>query len=268
VAAQTAAWTVHTDVFEGPLDLLLYLVRRDGVDLARLRVSAICDAYLDYLDRMRSLRLNVAADYLVMAATLVHLKSLSLLPRAPTSVTEDGEEEDPAEALAQRLLEYQRYKEAAEALHDRPMVGRDVFVREGEGIDTADRPVTAGIDAFGLLELYYGLLQQAAAPEPTHHLAAKGPDLAQCCEHVIAALQLGGGRGDLAAILRGFADRGSRVIAFVAVLEMARLGWIDVQQDAHLGPVQVAQIEGAAVDLNILTGRMAAGEEVEEAHVP
>ena len=126
--AAPAPWTVHTEVFEGPLDLLLYLVRRDGVDLERLQVHRICDAYLDYLERMRSLRLNVAADYLVMAATLVHLKSLSLLPRSPTPVTEDGEEEDPAEALAQRLLEYQRFKEASEALEQRAMVGRDAFV--------------------------------------------------------------------------------------------------------------------------------------------
>ena len=110
-----AAWTIVTDVFEGPLDLLLYLVKRDGVDLRALKLAAIADAYLTYLDQMRAVDLAIASEYLVMAAQLVHLKSLELLPRLPA-----GLEEDPAEQLAQRIQEYAKYRAAADLLEQRP----------------------------------------------------------------------------------------------------------------------------------------------------
>ncbi len=84
-----AAWTIHTDVFDGPLDLLLYLVKREGIDLRALPVARIADSYLAYLERMRELNLSVAGDYLVMAASLVHLKSLELMPRLPTALEEE-----------------------------------------------------------------------------------------------------------------------------------------------------------------------------------
>src|SRR5690349_10294681 len=124
------AFTVHTDVFDGPLDLLLHLVKRDGISLARLEVSRIADAYLAYLDQMRELDLAIAADWLVMAATLVHLKALELLPRPPAILEED--ETDPRDALLAQLADYERVKIDARALDARTMVGRDVLVRIGE----------------------------------------------------------------------------------------------------------------------------------------
>ncbi|MEQ1501452.1 MAG: segregation/condensation protein A [Myxococcota bacterium] len=142
-AAGRTAFTVHTDVFDGPLDLLLHLVKRDGISLARLEVARIADAYLAYLDRMRELDLAVAADWLVMAATLVHLKALELLPRPPTLLA-TKEEADPRDALLQQLREYERIKLAASALDARPMVGRDVFVRVGEQVPSTDRPWRSG----------------------------------------------------------------------------------------------------------------------------
>jgi segregation and condensation protein A len=255
-------WTIHTEVFEGPLDLLLHLVRRDGIDLRRVSIARICDAYLEYLDRLRGLRLNLAADYLVMAATLCHLKSLSLLPRPPSPTTDDGApDEDPAEALARQLERYQIYREAAEGLDDRPVVGRDVFTRQPEEVDAADRPFVAGVDAFGLLDLYWELLSVQAAGPPTHTLPDDGPDLRRCCELVIAAIDAGGGRGELGAILRAFERAGERVIAFVAGLEMVRLQWLGIEQDGHLAPVRVWFKDRAGIDLALLTGVIAGEDE-------
>lgn len=254
-------WTIHTAIFDGPLDLLLYLVRRDGVDLRRVSIAAICDAYLDYLDRLRGLRLNLAADYLVMAATLCHLKSLSLLPRLPSPATDDGEpDEDPAEALARQLERYQAYREAAESLDERDRVGRDHFVREPEDIDAADRPVTTDIDAFGLLDLYWGLLARQAAGPPTHTLPDDGPDLQRCCERVIEHLDLNDGRGELGAILRSLTRPAERVVAFIASLEMVRMQWLGLEQRAHLAPVELWFKDRQAVDLSLLTG-VIVGEE-------
>jgi segregation and condensation protein A len=256
-AVAEAGWIIHTDVFEGPLDLLLYLVRRDGVDVTKVRIADICDAYLGYLDRLRDLRLNVAADYLVMAATLVHLKSLAMLPRAPSPTSDDGEEdEDPTEALARQLEEYQRIKEAAEALDARDMLGRDSFARPVVEVDSADRPVVAGIDAFALLDMYWDMLARQAVGPTVHTLPDDGPDLERCCRFVLDCLDVGDGRGELGTILRQLPRAGERVVSFVAALEMVRMHWIGVSQQRHLGPVQVWYENRDAVDLRLLTGRI------------
>lgn len=250
---EVRAWTVHTDVFDGPLDLLLYLVERDGIDLRRLAVRRVADSYLAYLDRMRELNLSLAGDYLLMAATLVHLKSLELLPRPPTLLEE---QEDPREELARRLREYQRYREAADHLEGQPLVGRDTFVREPLEVPEDDRPLVAGVDAFGLLDVYWELLKRAATPEPVvDFVLESGPDFPTCCRRVLQALGGRGGRGELGGLLRALTSRPERVVTFVAVLEMTRLGWLTVEQKVHLGPVDVLQVvESDEIDLGILTG--------------
>lgn len=246
-----SAWTIHTDVFDGPLDLLLYLVKREGIDLRALAVARIADSYLAYLERMRELNLSIAGDYLVMAASLVHLKSLELMPRLPTALEE---EEDPREALARRLEDYQRYKEASEALELRPLVGRDVFVRPP--IDPADQPegpVEAGIDAFGLLDLYFEILHREPPRPPTFRLEIEAIDFGATCRRVVEALLAGG--LELGSWLRGLPTRPERVIAFIAVLEMIRQGWLEVEQGRHLGPVALTpRVDLATVDMTRVTG--------------
>lgn len=248
------AFTVHTEVFDGPLDLLLYLVKRDGIALARLEVARIADAYLAYLDRMRDLDLSIAADWLVMAATLVHLKALGLFPRPP-AILED-EEEDPRDALLEQLRRYEEVKARAQALDGRRVLGRDTMGRpRAPGPSDEGRPWVSPLDAFGLLEVLHELLARAAEPEPIVRLGAGGPDVGSCCRRVLVALGGRGGRGELRAMIRSLASRAERVITFVGVLEMARLGWLDVRQDVHLGPVAVEQlVEDADVDLTLVTG--------------
>lgn len=252
--ALDATWTVHTEVFDGPLDLLLYLVERDGIDLKKLEVRRIADSYLAYLDRMRELNLSIAGDYLLMAATLVHLKSLELLPRPPVLVTE--EPEDPREELARRLREYQRHRAAADALESRPWVGRDTHVRPPLEIDSAERPLVAGVDAFGLLDVYFEVLKRAASPEPRVAFELEsGPDFSNCCRKVLGMLGGLGGRAELGTVLRTFQQKAERVVTFVGVLEMCRLGWLGLTQLAHLGPVDVEQlVDDESIDLGILSG--------------
>lgn len=251
-APTEAAWTVHTDVFDGPLDLLLYLVRRDGIDLRRLDVRQVTDSYLEYLDRMRVLNLSLAGDYLVMAATLVHLKSLELLPRLPTIVEE---EEDPREALARQIRDYAKVRARADALDTQPRVGRDVFVRDAADVDDEDR-VVAGLDAFALLDIYWELLQRAEEPEPVVELLhPSGVDFRSCCATILSVLGGKGGRGELTGLLKNLRTRPERVVTFVAALEMARQQWVAVSQERHLGPVELEQLkETDAIDLDMLAG--------------
>jgi len=260
--AAASRWTVHTEVFDGPLDLLLYLAKRDGIDLKRLVVSVIADSYMAYLDRMRDLNLSVAGDYLVMAATLVHLKSLELLPRMPTLVEEDGE--DPRAVLERQLAEYARYREASESLETRPWIGRDVFVREPVARKKGEE-IVAGVDPFGLLDIYYDLLNVAEEPEPVIELVGTGPDFRGCCEMVLDALVSGGGKAELGRLLRSLGLRSTRVITFLAVLESARLGWIDIEQAEHLGPVELRlRAPRSEIDLDAITGWVESPGEVDE----
>ncbi len=254
---QSASWTVHTEVFEGPLDLLLYLVRREGIDLRVFPVAAITDAYLDYLGRMRELHLGVAAEYLVMAATLIWLKSLELLPRAPSALIEDEEGgEDPREALARRLREMQALGEVAEALDARVQVGREVFVRAPGEVASNDRPLYSPVDAFGLLDIYYEILHREPVVEPTIEVGHSGPDVSACVRRVIDWLDARGGTGELGPLLADLPRQVERVVTFVGVLEMARLQWVDLTQGAHLGPVTLTLREGAGLDLTLVTGEL------------
>src|SRR5947207_4326147 len=150
-----SSYQVALDVFEGPLDLLLHLVKQHELSILDIPISFVTEKYLDYLDAMAALDIDVAGEYLLMAATLCHIKSRELLPtpELDDEVGEDGEGEDvdidPRADLIRRLLEYQKYKEAAEQLGHRPVVGRNVW---GRGAPTEDA-VSEGVDAGAIAPL-------------------------------------------------------------------------------------------------------------------
>jgi segregation and condensation protein A len=250
--APRLTWTVHTEVFDGPLDLLLYLVKRDGIDLREVSIARVADSYLDFLDRMRELHISVASDYLVMAATLCHLKSLELLPRPPSILEE--EEVDPREELARRLEAYEQFKEAAESLEALPRLDRDVFVREPLDVGEVDRPLIPGVDAFGLLDVYYKVLTRPEPAAPTHTIHKPEVDFTGCCRRVLEVLGGPGGEATLRDILTSWEGAGERVITFIAVLEMVRLQWIGLEQSGHLAPVNLVSRVPVDQDLEAVTG--------------
>jgi segregation and condensation protein A len=132
--SENASYNVELEVFEGPLDLLLHLVRKHELDIMDIPIAFVTDKYLDYLDMMERLNLDIAGEYLLMAATLAHIKSRELLPQqdVPADESDDVSDEegvDPRQELIRRLLEYQKYKEAALALGEQPVVGRNVWTR-------------------------------------------------------------------------------------------------------------------------------------------
>ena len=138
-------------VFEGPLDLLLHLVKRNELDPQEVTASIITEQYLQYLELMESLNLDVAGEYLVMAATLLLIKSFSLLPNPEMAAEDEGEE--LKRDLIARLMEYQRYREAAAKLAERPMLGRDVFTNPGEKTDQPSSPDQPyNVSLFDLIE--------------------------------------------------------------------------------------------------------------------
>lgn len=160
-----AGYTVELDVFEGPLDLLLHLVRKHELDIIDIPIAFITEKYLEYLDVMQSLNLDIAGEYLLMAATLAHIKSRELLPPDPSQAesedAEDEEEMDPRADLIRRLLEYQKYKEAAGKLGERPVMGRNVWTRglnqEDALADNVDADLIAPLHEFPVTKLIEAL---------------------------------------------------------------------------------------------------------------
>ena len=123
------AYQVKLDTFEGPLDLLLHLIRTSEVNIYDIPIKTITEQYLKYIELMQELNLDIAGEFLVMASTLIHIKSRTLLPRPDPTQEDGGPEEDPREALVRRLLEHQKFKAAAELLHDREAVRSAQFMR-------------------------------------------------------------------------------------------------------------------------------------------
>jgi len=253
--AGNASYRIALPEFEGPLDLLLHLCKTNEIDVVNLPVAFITQKYLEYLDVMQSLSVDVAADYLVMAATLVYLKSRELVPAPEPLVAEDenGDEVlDPREELIRRLLEYRKYKDAAEQLGGRPIEGRNVFGRgmpvEADG-GTAPLPF-AEHSVWKLIEAF-GKLLEKAGPKITHEVMFDRVSISARINQVIDRLELGGGSFRFDALfdvnLSEPELRSQLVVTLLAILELARLKVVRVLASEDQETLYIAQVQGAAL---------------------
>ena len=234
-----APCTIKLDVFEGPLDLLLHLIKKNEVQITDIPIASITDQYLALLEELPELNLDGAGEYLVMAATLTYIKSRMLLPVDPD---DEGEAEgDPRAELVQQLLEYQRFREAAADLGGRRVLGRDVFAAAGEPEPTADPgdPVPRVRDASlaDLLDALRGVLSRLTPPA-AHALPAAGLSIAECVERILARFALGT-RVEFAEVFSPDAGRGEVIVTFLALLELIRLKVIRAVQHDRFGPIQL-----------------------------
>ncbi len=221
-------YKIKLDIFEGPLDLLLHLIKKNEVDIYDIPISVITGQYLEYIELMKEMNLNLAGEFLVMAATLVHIKSRLLLP-VPELPGEEDEGPDPREELIQRLLEYQRYKEASETLAGRTMLGRDVFPR-GASPETKDlereRPLDVSI--FALVEALKDILKRAP-DETVLEISSERFSVAEKINHVLEVIAPSGTATFEALFTKG-APRGEIIVTFLAVLELVKLLLIRIHQ--------------------------------------
>jgi segregation and condensation protein A len=251
--APSQAYRLTLPEFEGPLDLLLHLCQTHEIDILNIPIAFVCEKYCDYLEMMEGMAVEVAAEYLVMAAHLAYLKSRELVPAPePIETTgEDGEEEeelDPREALIKRLLEYQKYKAAAEQLGSRPIEGRNVFVRGMPIEDTAGDAGLAEHSIWKLIEQWANVLGKAA-PQHTHDVVINRMSITDRINQVVDMLESGKGtlrfEDLLGRDLQPQELRHKVVISLLAVLELARLKVIRVVQDLESGVFLITQVEGA-----------------------
>lgn len=232
------SYEVKLEMFEGPLDLLLHLVRKHELDIFDIPVAFITAKYLEYLDLMKALNLDVAGEFLYYAALLAHIKSKQLLPPDGDESAEGDEEEllDPAKLLQERLLEYQRFKEAAEGLESMPQVGRSVWLRGAD--PTAEREGDGGIAPFsevGLFRLVDAMAKvlARATPEMTHDVLVDRVSLADRIHELVDRLRETP-RMTFSSMFSdvevGPAFRITVVVTFLAILEMARQHLIRIHQ--------------------------------------
>ncbi len=228
-----APYSVRLPVFEGPLDLLLHLIRLNEVEITDIPIARIGEQYVEYLTLMRELDLEVVGEYLVLASTLAWIKSRMLLPAE--RVGEDGEEIDPRAELVARLLEYQRFKEVAAALGERKRLGRDVFAVSVPDLEVpaeSEREIEVGI--FDLVEAYRRVLEAKRDVESKpHEIEAESMTIRDRMIEVMAALE-SVPTIDFERLLREAPGRAYckalMVATFLAILELTRLAAIRIYQ--------------------------------------
>lgn len=228
------ALEVILDAFEGPLDLLLYLIRRQNLDIVDIPIASVTRQYIAYIELMRELRFELAAEYLLMAAILAEIKSRLLLPRPPSA---EHIEDDPRADLVRRLLEYERYKTAAEDLDRLPRLERDSAVVHAE---MPERRIVSLPPPVELKELLVALAEVLKRAElfGRHQVAREPLSVRAKMTDVLARLDDGAFRDFATLFVMGEGRRGV-VVTFLAILELAKEGLLEIVQESALGSIHL-----------------------------
>jgi segregation and condensation protein A len=236
------AYSVTLPTFEGPLDLLLHLCQKHELDILDIPIGFVTEKYLEYLAVMQLMDLDLASEYLVMAATLAHIKSKMLLPAPPPGQEDDAlaeDEEDPRESLIRRLLEYQKYKQAGADLQARGVVGRDIFFRGStleEAVHTGIPPL-AQVPLFSLVEAFQGVLAKSKI-KLSHDVVHERITLTDRINELVDVLRTRR-RMQFEELFTDSATRFDLVITFLALLEMTKLRMTRLVQVDPLAPIYV-----------------------------
>jgi segregation and condensation protein A len=237
-------YKVKLEVFEGPLDLLLYLIKRDEVDIYDISIERITKQYLEYLETFRMLDLEIAGEFVVMAANLIYIKSRNLLPVHEQPPEEEVEEEDPRWDLIRQLIEYKKFKDAAFQLHQRELLQEGLIARAPERPDLrdADSLLKSEVGIFDLINAFQKVLRK---------IEARREDLREIFEEnftvsdkidVILRVVEPGGRLVFSELFASAASRTEIVVTFLALLELIRMKQMRITQDGAFAEIEICRI--------------------------
>lgn len=229
------SYKIKLDIFEGPLDLLLYLVKKDHLNICDIPIAEVTEQYLQYIELMRLLDLHIAGEFLVMASTLIHIKSKMLLP--PEAAPEElQEEEDPRQELVRKLLEYQQYKEAAGLLRQKELSRQNLFTRPAQASPESEE-VYFEASLFDLISAFSKALKEV--PRELFYEVIKDEFTVEKKIHDLLHLFL----NEPALLLSNLFDRAKSkleiVVTFLAILELIRLKEIIIVQKEQFGQVEI-----------------------------
>jgi len=242
------ALRVFLEAFEGPLDLLLYLIRRQNLDILSINVAVITHQYIEYVEMMKAMEIELAGEYLLMAAMLAEIKSRTLLPRPPKA--EGEEEEDPRAELIRRLQEYERLKEAAEALDALPRVGRDWFSVQAGLPPLETRVIHPDVELDELLGALSDILKRAELAQ-AHQISREVLSTRERMLKIMERLHEDGTHGRYTPFEALFSleeGRAGVVVTFMAILELAKESMIEIVQNVPLSPIHVRARQAALAD--------------------
>jgi segregation and condensation protein A len=238
--SQLDAIKIKVEAFEGPLDLLVHLIKKNQMNVYDIQISVITRQYLEYLNLMQELNLDVASEFLVMAATLIHIKSKQLLPRPETAAGDPADEEDPRDALVRRLLEHQKFKAAAELLHDRETLRSAQWARPDARIEEIagdDYEPEIEVDLFSLLAAFKQVLERARERPPVV-LPGEQISIETRIDQLLERLSETEACG-FTDLFETDASRADMIVTFLAMLEMIRLKLIRVFQQGGAGVIRI-----------------------------
>jgi len=236
------AYRVKLHIFEGPLDLLLFLIKKNEVDIYDIPIATITEQYLEYLDLITELDLEAAGDFILLAATLIRIKAKMLLPKLDT---EEEEEEDPRMELVQRLLEYKRFKELTPFLSEQEAYQSSYYARKNFSFELNDEEPEVGdsltdVSLFQLMEMFKKVLEKA--PKPTfHRIEILNVTLEEQIDYILLYLQERK-RALFADLMSELGDRIRIIVTFIAILELVKRNQLFIKQTAPFGDIWIQKI--------------------------
>jgi segregation and condensation protein A len=266
-----ADYRVNLEIFAGPMDLLLYLVRKDEVDIYDIPIAKITNQYLQYIEMLKNLDIDIAGDFLVLAATLMQIKSAMLLPKADPEAIEEGDIEDPRAELIRQLLEYKKFKDAANLLSDAAKIQKERHPRPDsiiESLKTQSEPEVdiEQVSIWDLLEAFDSIIKATGGVRDISHIQDDTPiDLYQI--QILRRLQ---DEGPM-VFERLFEGRNERIVMvglFLALLELAREGLIWAEQDESSDSIYLKSLTEEPAEEAVKKAVIAFKEETEKPQIP
>lgn len=244
VQTHMAEYKVQFEVFEGPLDLLLYLVKKEEVDIYQVNLTKLATEFLEYVELMRELDLDIAGEFLVMAATLMYIKSRELLPRDQRVVDEQDvqDEEDPRWELIKRLVEYKKFKDAATRLQELEIRQEQTYKRQPQAQPLEQAPVRTQVSVFDLIAGVNAVLKRIKEKETGKELVPERWTVSEKIEFIRSTLAERG-RVSFLELFSDSATRGEVVATFLALLELMRLGVARAIQPEPFGEIEITSVE-------------------------
>lgn len=237
-------YKVSLDIFEGPMDLLLYLIKRDEIDIYDIPIERITKQYMAYLDTFKLLNIGLAGEFLVMAANLCYIKSRMMLPKHVQPPEEDADEEDPRWDLIRQLIEYKKFKEAARKLGEREAKQQNHFTHKPEKIVAAEseaRPLSGEISIFDLIRAFQNILDRFN-DEGLGEIIDDQYTVSDKIDQLLAAIPPGGSMS-FTSLFKGATSKHEMIVTFLAVLELMKLNYFRVRQEVVLGDIELHRNE-------------------------
>jgi len=229
---------VSLEIFEGPLDLLLYLIKKDEVDIYDVSIERITTQYLEYIETFKILNIELASEFIVMAATLMYIKSRTLLPRNEQAPEDDVDEEDPRWELIRQLVEYKKFKDAAYYLERREADNQQIFGSERQDAEDSDDEPILNVGIFDLIQAFQGILKRFEDEEGLAEIADDRFTVSDKIDYLMTRVN----KGEKIKFNELFAEattKGEVMVTFLALLELIRLNEFQVRQERILGEIEL-----------------------------